>query len=170
MTEKSPFIAEMEWAGEKILVARDGQFHVPFTESHYESIAKARDAIDRKQKQLEKVARRKLNLAVVDQDGVPRTITGCHSGNGKKLVTPKCDSYSPTFYPAHETIIALINRELDLRKQIDAIESTLSPFKLSRDPYSLYGELSARYDSVEDDYKAKMKAAEDLVMPEGGAQ
>lgn len=154
------FAATLKRMGEDIHVGNDGKFYVPFTESNYESLAQAVAAIEAKQQRLEKLGRRKLSLAVIDDEGIKRTITGCNARTGKKLVTPKPEKYSVDFYPDHPAVESLLAQAKDLRKQLNAIFTKLRSCELKDDPYGeLRGDLNGRYDEVENDYKTKLSKA-----------
>ncbi len=92
----------------------------------YDSMGQARDAIDRYEKDKDRVGRKKLSIPLVTNSLETTTLTGVHASNGNLLTTPKVESYyssklyvdTPSVRAAIEEIIRLEERRRDIEDDL----------------------------------------------------
>jgi hypothetical protein len=153
-----------EYEGETVTLDYRHRFHVPSLEKAYDTAEQAKSAIGRMlaAKRSAVKQNKALALAVRDESGVLRTITGIHAGHGKRLIVPKIDSFSFHLYPDTPTVVALIGQRLRLRAALRALDDRLDELELIDDPRGQDVQLEKRYDDVAKDYALKMQRAEAL--------
>lgn len=101
--------------------------------NEYASYAEAIDAIDRAEKTAEAMKRKKLNIPVLDEKGVARTVTGIHAGHGKLVLSPAPDHYGYggyRVYPVVPWISEAIAKAMALREEAELIESATESFSV----------------------------------------
>ena len=106
--------------------------------------AAARVKIDDSVAKREAPPQRRISVAVLDEKGRPQTVTGIHAANGNVLGLPKGEGYTyPDYYPNVAWIADTINRVAELTKQIEALNSKLSPFVMHGSGHDLIGKTHA---------------------------
>lgn len=123
-----------ERGGMKITL-KGTEFHVTELERSYESFAKAVEAIERANRESEKLKKVKLNVKCISEDGKEYTITGIHSGHKNYITAEKMKCANHGFFATPEVRRA-VAKLTELRLHIDAVEEFLEKFKIPRDGYS----------------------------------
>lgn len=110
------------------------EFNVKELDKNYPSYAQAKEAIERADKATNAVAKKKLSIACVNDEGEPITITGIHTGHGHLLTVPKIDSYRNSYlYPDVAWIKEAIERKRKTDEESNRLLGAINEFRLSWD-------------------------------------
>jgi hypothetical protein len=149
------------YQGEEVQLTLEGLFK--FDESEYATAQKAKDAIDRKQKAKAREAKRPLSLAVVNEEGEPRVITGVHSSNYNYLAKPQLDRYrrsDRSIYVDAPMVREAIAKKVLLQGEIKKLDAVLSQFKIDSIGYQeRKHSIEKLYDQLEKSHAEMLAAA-----------
>lgn len=129
----------------------------------YDTYKEMCEAIERKEKADEAIARRKVNLSVLTRDGKEVKITGVHAGNGTVITKPKVDlgRHGDTCYPVVPWIAEALEEVAILSRRVAQLRSILRKFSVdtSRDWRFRPGDHSQQIDKLEASHANLLKRA-----------
>jgi hypothetical protein len=101
----------------------------------YQSYSALQEAITRHIKDNEASVRKKLSIAVIDDMGTKRIVTGIHAGHGGLLVSPKMDRFSMhSVYHDVGWVGLLIALKKRLENNLERVTKLLKLFKVDSNP------------------------------------
>lgn len=156
------------WQGYDVTLSGNHQFYVTDLEQSYPTAEEAKTAIDSKIKAEARIKKKKIDLAVIGDDGERRSITGIHATQDKFLYRgPEFRTYGALDHkPDVAWLAEAETARQQLLRQAGEIEAVLEEFNLaspgrgwSFGPYR-GKDLSECYDILEADYADKKSRAE----------